>query len=120
MPTLALRAVCLCKSRLPAGKVLYYIPLLVLLTANLWYGLRMNQPLPCIVTHSAFNALSAFANEADMTPRRLRTPRPGGRPPYRDIPFPIQVIDSICQRRRIAKFPDNKKTPPSNKQRNNP
>lgn len=70
MPTLALRAVCLCKSRLPAGKLLYYIPLLILLTANLWYGLRMNQPLPCIVTHSVFNALSAFANEADMTPRR--------------------------------------------------
>ena len=149
----------LCKSRLPGAKVLYYIPLLVLLTANLWYGVRMNQPLPetvlfilsmfcvgfleemifrgflframavdgvksailvsgitfgighivnlvngsgaellpnllqvvyamaagfafvmlfyrtgsllpCIVTHSVFNALSAFANEADMTPRR--------------------------------------------------
>ena len=33
----------LCKSRLPAAKLLYYIPLLVLLTANLWYGVAMNR-----------------------------------------------------------------------------
>ena len=33
----------LCKPRLPAAKMLYYIPLLVLLTANLWYGVAMNQ-----------------------------------------------------------------------------
>jgi len=32
----------LCKPRLPAAKMLYYIPLLVLLTANLWYGAAMN------------------------------------------------------------------------------
>ena len=32
----------LCKPRLPAAKMLYYIPLLVLLTANLWYGVAMN------------------------------------------------------------------------------
>ena len=32
----------LCKSKLPAAKMLYYIPLLVLLTANLWYGAAMN------------------------------------------------------------------------------
>lgn len=149
----------LCKSRLPAGKMLFYTPLLVLLTANLWYGVRLNQPpletalyilsmfcvgfleemifrgllfqamakdgvksaiiissvtfgighivnlfngsgaqllpnllqvmyavaigfafvmiycktrslVPCIITHSVFNALSAFANEAVMTPKR--------------------------------------------------
>ena len=36
----------LCKSKLPAAKMLYYIPLLVLLTANLWYGVAMNQSLP--------------------------------------------------------------------------
>ena len=148
-----------CKPRLPAGKMLFYIPLLVLLTANLWYGVRMNQPpvemvlyilsmfcvgfleevifrgflfqamalngvksaiivssvtfgighivnlvngsgaelLPnllqvlyavaigfafvmiycktkslviCVITHSVFNGLSAFANEAAMTPQR--------------------------------------------------
>ena len=149
----------LCKSKLPAARMLYYIPLLVLLTANLWYGVAMNlSPLetglyvlsmfcvgfleemifrgllfqamakngvrsaiivssvtfgighivnlfngsgaellpnllqvvyaiaigfafvmiycrtkslmPCILTHSVFNGLSAFANEAAMTPQR--------------------------------------------------
>ena len=33
----------LCRPRLPAVKMLFYIPLLVLLTANLWYGVAMNQ-----------------------------------------------------------------------------
>ena len=149
----------LCKSKLPAAKMLFYIPLLVLLTANLWYGVAMNQSpletvlyvlsmfcvgfleemifrgllfqamakngvksaiivssvtfgighlvnlfngsgaellpnllqvmyavaigfafvmiycrtkslIPCILTHSIFNGLSAFANEAAMTPQR--------------------------------------------------
>ena len=40
----------LCKSRLPAAKMLYYAPLLVLLTANLWYGTRLNQsPLETVL-----------------------------------------------------------------------
>ena len=40
----------LCKSRLPAAKMLYYIPLLVLLTANLWYGAAMNMsPLETVL-----------------------------------------------------------------------
>ena len=149
----------LCKSKLPAAKMLFYIPLLVLLTANLWYGVALNQSpletvlyilsmfcvgfleevifrgllfqamakngvksaiivssvtfgighivnlingsgaewlpnllqvmyavaigfafvmiycktkslMPCIFTHSIFNGLSAFANEAAMTPNR--------------------------------------------------
>ena len=149
----------LCKPRLPAAKMLFYAPLLVLLTANLWYGIGMNlSPLetvlyilsmfcvsfleemifrgllfqamvkngvraaiivssvtfgighivnlingsgaellpnllqvvyaiaigfafgmiycktkslmPCILIHSVFNGLSAFANEAAMTPQR--------------------------------------------------
>ena len=149
----------LCKPRLPAAKMLYYIPLLVLLTANLWYDAQLNQSpmetvlyvlsmfcvgfleemifrgllfqamakngvrsaiivssvtfgighivnlfngsgaellpnllqvvyaiaigfafvmiycktkslMPCILTHSVFNGLSAFANEAAMTPQR--------------------------------------------------
>ena len=152
----------LCKARLPAAKMLYYIPLLVLLTANLWYGVAINQPpletalyilsmfcvgfleevifrgllfqamardgvksaiivssitfgighivnlingsgaellpnllqvmyavaggfafvmiycrtkslMPCIITHSVFNGLSAFANEAVMTPQKQIT-----------------------------------------------
>ena len=36
----------LCKPRLPAAKMLFYIPLLVLLTANLWYGVAMNMSPP--------------------------------------------------------------------------
>ena len=149
----------LCKPKLPAARVLFYAPLLVLLTANLWYGARLNQSpvetalyvlsmlcvgfleemifrgllframakdgvrsaiivssvtfgighivnlfngsgaellpnllqvvyaiaigfafvmlycrtgslLPCIAVHGIFNGLSAFANEAAMTPQR--------------------------------------------------
>lgn len=149
----------LCKPRIPAAKMMFYIPLLVLLTANLWYGVAMNLSLletvlyvlsmfcvgfleevifrgllfqamaeggvksaiivssitfgighivnlingsgaellpnllqvmyavaigfvfvmiycrtkslmPCILVHSVFNGLSAFANEAVMTPQR--------------------------------------------------
>ena len=32
----------LCKSELPASQMLFYIPLIILLTANLWYGVTMN------------------------------------------------------------------------------
>ena len=40
----------LCKPRLPAAKMLFYAPLLVLLTANLWYGVAMNQsPLKTVL-----------------------------------------------------------------------
>ena len=149
----------LCKPKLSAAKLLFYAPILVLLTANLWYGIGMNLTpletvlyvlsmfcvgfleemifrgllfmamakngvksaiivssvtfgighivnlfngsgaellpnllqvvyaiaigfafvmiyvkskslLPCIITHSVFNGLSAFANEAAMTPQR--------------------------------------------------
>ena len=149
----------LCKPRLPAAKMLFYTPLLLLLTANLWYGVSLNQSpletvlyvlsmfcvgfleeiifrgllfqamakdgvkpailissitfgighivnlingsgvellpnllqvmyaiaigfafvliycrtkslIPCIVVHCVFNGLSAFANEAAMTPQR--------------------------------------------------
>ena len=149
----------LCKPQLPAAKMLYYIPLLLLLTANLWYGTALNQSpletalyilsmfcvgfleelifrgllfqamardgvksaiivssvtfgighivnlfngsgaellpnllqvmyavavgfafvmiycrtgslMPCIIVHSIFNGLSAFSNEAVMTPER--------------------------------------------------
>lgn len=149
----------LCKPRIPAARMLFYAPLFILLTANLWYGARLNQPLtetvlyilsmfcvgfleemifrgflfqamaengvrsaivvssitfgighivnlingsgaellpnllqvmyaaavgfafvmiyyksksllPCILVHSVFNGLSAFANEADMTQQR--------------------------------------------------
>ena len=40
----------LCKPRISDAKMLYYIPLLVLLTANLWYGVAMNQsPLETVL-----------------------------------------------------------------------
>lgn len=34
-----LEAYGLCRSKVPASKVLFYIPVLVMLTANLWYGI---------------------------------------------------------------------------------
>ena len=40
----------ICKPQLPAARMLYYIPLLVLLTANLWYGVAMNtSPLETVL-----------------------------------------------------------------------
>lgn len=40
----------LCKSEIPASKMLFYIPLLILLTANLWYGVTMNaSPLETVL-----------------------------------------------------------------------
>ena len=35
----------LCKPQLPSNQMLYYIPLIVLLTANLWYGVALNTSL---------------------------------------------------------------------------
>lgn len=32
----------LCKPQVPASKMLYYLPLVVLLTANFWFGVKMN------------------------------------------------------------------------------
>lgn len=32
----------LCKTSMPASKMLFYIPILILLTANLWYGVSFN------------------------------------------------------------------------------
>ena len=34
----------LCRSDISASKMLFYIPVLVLLTANLWYGVKSNAP----------------------------------------------------------------------------
>ena len=40
----------LCKSEIPASKMLFYIPLIILLTANLWYGVTRNvSPLETIL-----------------------------------------------------------------------
>ena len=35
----------LCKSKIPASKMLFYLPLVILLTANLWYGVAVNLSL---------------------------------------------------------------------------
>lgn len=35
----------LCKSVVPASKMMFYIPLIILLTANLWFGVAMNLSL---------------------------------------------------------------------------
>ena len=37
-----LEAYGLCKSKIPASKMLFYIPVLVMLTANLWYGIDIS------------------------------------------------------------------------------
>ena len=37
-----LEAYGLCRSKVPASKVLFYIPVLVMLTANLWYGIGIS------------------------------------------------------------------------------
>lgn len=40
----------LCKPKIPASKMLFYIPLVILITANLWYGLTMNiSPLETVL-----------------------------------------------------------------------
>ena len=40
----------LCKPQMPVAKMLFYIPFLVLLTVNLWYGVRLNQsPLETVL-----------------------------------------------------------------------
>ena len=40
----------LCKPQLPAAKMLFYAPLFILLTANLWYGAAMNlSPLETVL-----------------------------------------------------------------------
>ncbi len=35
----------LCNAKIPAKKMMYYFPIVVLLTANLWHGVRMNLSL---------------------------------------------------------------------------
>ena len=41
-----LRKYGLCKPGLPAKVLLYYIPLLVCVSCNLWFGVQMNMPIP--------------------------------------------------------------------------
>ncbi len=41
----------LCRPQIPGAKMLFYFPLLVLITANLWYGVALNQSLPEILLY---------------------------------------------------------------------
>lgn len=41
----------LCKSKTPASNMLFYIPLAILLSANLWYGVAMNATLLEVVLY---------------------------------------------------------------------
>lgn len=36
----------LCKSTLPAKRALFYIPLIICVSCNLWFGVKMNMPIP--------------------------------------------------------------------------
>lgn len=47
----------LCKSKVPAKKMLYYLPVLGMLTANLWYGVTVNYS----AVETALYILSMFA-----------------------------------------------------------
>jgi membrane protease YdiL (CAAX protease family) len=46
----------LCKPEVPHSKMLFYIPLIILITANLWYGVAMNYS----VTETILYVLSMF------------------------------------------------------------
>ena len=46
----------LCRSKTPAGKMLYYLPILLMLTANLWYGMNLN----CSVVETVLYILTMF------------------------------------------------------------
>ena len=41
----------LCRPQIPGAKMLFYFPLIVLITANLWYGVALNQSLPEILLY---------------------------------------------------------------------
>lgn len=36
----------LCRTDIPASRFLYYVPLLVIVSCNLWFGVTMNLPIP--------------------------------------------------------------------------
>jgi len=41
----------LCRPQIPGAKMLFYFPLIVLITANLWYGVAFNQSAPETLLH---------------------------------------------------------------------
>lgn len=53
----------LCKSSLPARSFLYYIPLIILATGNLWNGVAVNYPLADTVCHVVCMLCVGFIEE---------------------------------------------------------
>ena len=53
----------LCKSCVPASRFLYYIPLMILATANLWYGVAVNDSWMSIACHIVCMLCVGFLEE---------------------------------------------------------
>ena len=53
----------LCKSSVPARRFLYYVPLIILATGNLWNGAAVNHPLSDMVCHMACMLCVGFIEE---------------------------------------------------------
>ena len=53
----------LCAPALPASGLLWYLPLVLLCTTNLWYGVTMNMPLPDTLLYIGSMACVGFLEE---------------------------------------------------------
>ena len=53
----------LCRSRLSPSRMLFYIPLILLLTANFWYGIALNASLPETLLYISSMLLVGFLEE---------------------------------------------------------
>lgn len=53
----------LCKSCVSARRFLYYVPLIILATGNLWNGIAVNDSLPSVVCHTACMLCVGFLEE---------------------------------------------------------
>lgn len=53
----------LCKSQIPAKKMLYYIPLIVLVTVNLWFGVALNLSILETILYILFMFCVGFLEE---------------------------------------------------------
>ena len=53
----------LCKPEIPASKMLFYVPLLILLTANIWYGVALNVSLMEIILYILSMCCVGFLEE---------------------------------------------------------
>lgn len=53
----------LCKSPIPAKSFLYYLPLIILATANLWFGVKMNYTVAGTVCHVVSMLCVGFLEE---------------------------------------------------------